>query len=585
MSNFRNKQKTRSGGQPQRNTENISGGRITKWLHLGTLVDDKYLIEAELGYSSSGIVYRACDKRVYDRPVILKVFHHEFVEDEELLKIFRHESEILSRVDHPAIVKVYDIGNLNDGKPYLVMEFVKGETLCSRIRPGGVSFDFATQILHQLGEALETAHTEGIYHRNLKPEDIILHKLSSGTEHAKIIDFGIAKIPELYSATSETVCKLDEAVLYMSPEQLEKGQISTAGNIFSLAVIAYELLTGTRPFNFDSYKNQSKAIAQVLIMQQKGVYIRPKDIRPRITEAAQNAIIKALSYEIDNRQKSIKEFTEELVPALITVETPSFQEGSQPSSPLILKRKQFNLIGESEKSEHLPTKESIPVLKIIGFSILIALVIGGAIVWPKFFRKDVTTPPEIVNTEKKDWRTFTYWMVVQKNPKLYPNSKPFRLPGDIIFEQGYRARLYLNSQQSGYLYILNEGPITANGLPQYIMIFPKTTLNGSSAQISANQEIQIPNKNWLIFDSEEGTEKFWFICSARSIQELEAVKSVVNQRDKGVISNLDHIKLVQSLLARFSKQKTEIERDDENKMTIVRSRDEIFVNLLKIEHH
>ena len=167
-------------------------------------LDGRYHIEKELGHGGIGIVYRARALKLVDKPVVVKVLLEKSLQSEWAVRKFQHEKEALARVDHPGIVGIIDTGELPDGKPYIVMEFIDGETLRSviRQRPEGADLERAARLIEQVGQALTAAHAEGIIHRDLKPENIMIKKLASGREQVKIIDFGIAKVRDSQVASS-----------------------------------------------------------------------------------------------------------------------------------------------------------------------------------------------------------------------------------------------------------------------------------------------------------------------------------------------------------------------------------------------
>jgi class 3 adenylate cyclase len=194
----------------------------------------------------------------------------------------------------------------------------------------------------------------------------------------------------------------------------------------------------------------------------------------------------------------------------------------------------------------------------------------------------VTPTPPITPSEE---RQLSYWIDVQKYRGGVPYERPFRLGSEINFERDYRIRLNFISTQPGFLYIFNEGPVKVNGLPSYNMLFPTPTSNSGRAELSPNQLVKLPERNWLRFDDEEGTEKFWLIFAKQSIPELEAVKGVVNERDLGVVTDPAQIKAVQNFINNHSTNVPQIKKDDENKLTKVIVSGEFLVSLLKLEHH
>ena len=155
----------------------------------------------------------------------------------------------------------------------------------------GWTLERSALILRQIGAALYDVHKKGIFHRDLKPDNIMLQVLGNGTELVKIVDFGIAKVKDSVVAPSTVNNVSVGTLLYMSPEQLRGGQrITAASDIYSMAVIAYEMVTARRPFNPASGP-------QLLEMHCEGVRVRPVDLRTNLSLEAQAIILRALSFE------------------------------------------------------------------------------------------------------------------------------------------------------------------------------------------------------------------------------------------------------------------------------------------------
>lgn len=277
----------------------------------GRIVGGRYLIERELGRGGIGTVYLARDKPdLMSRPVVVKVLHEQSLKSEWVVRKFRQEVESLTRLDDPGIVGIIDAGSLPDGAPYLVMHFVEGVSLRKEIRPSGMGFERAADIVRQIGRTLTTAHEKGIIHRDLKPENVMLRPMTDGGVQVKVIDFGIAKVKNSLAGPSTiTGAGVAGTIGYMSPEQLGAQKITPASDVYALGVLAYEMLTGIRPFN-------PETAFQLLEMQRGGVRVGPKDLRPAVPEAAQRAIFRALSYEPQDRYQQTREFGEALAHAL-----------------------------------------------------------------------------------------------------------------------------------------------------------------------------------------------------------------------------------------------------------------------------
>ena len=276
----------------------------------GVLLDGRYAIKRKLGQGGFGAVYLASDEKMMSRQVVAKILHVEKVGHDWSLKKFQQEVEAMTRIDHPSIVSVLDSGQLADGNPYIVMQYVDGVSLRSQINSEGMDFARAANIVRQIGKALTAAHERGILHRDLKPENIMLQRLDDGDEQVKIIDFGIAKVKDSVVAMSTASNVTVGTIAYMSPEQLCAGNVTATSDVYSFGIIAYEIITGRRPANPDSPY-------QLLELQRSGVRIKPSDLRPSLNAAAEAIILKALSFDPDNRYERARDFGNLLADALL----------------------------------------------------------------------------------------------------------------------------------------------------------------------------------------------------------------------------------------------------------------------------
>lgn len=274
-------------------------------LHPGMVLSGRYLVEKELGRGGIGVVYLAVDRQVASRAVVVKILLEQSYQDEWIKKKFYQEIEALARIDHPAVVTVFDAGEMPDGKPYLVMQYVVGTPLRQHL---GKPMELArvARLVGQISEALEAAHEKGVVHRDLKPENIMIVTTSAGLEEIKVIDFGLAKIQNSKVGESSVVPNVAGSFGYMAPEQLLSRPATTSSDIYSLAVITYEMLTGQRPFLPES-------VFELYEMQRRGVESKPRDLRPELPVAAENYLVKALSFDPSLRPPTVREFGLQMV--------------------------------------------------------------------------------------------------------------------------------------------------------------------------------------------------------------------------------------------------------------------------------
>src|SRR2546423_8596429 len=214
----------------------------------GTTLDSRYSIEKQIGQGGVGIIYLARDQKLHDKPVVIKVLHEKSLQDSWVVQKFQQEKEALARVDHPGVVGILDTGELPDGKPYLVMQYIDGVTLRSQIKPEGMSLERAAEIIRQTGRALSAAHDRGIFHRDLKPENIMLQTFGSGEEQVKIIDFGIAKLKDSVVAPSTMTGATAGTVGFMAPGQLSGRAGAAAAGLFGMGAVAGWVVGGGEPF-------------------------------------------------------------------------------------------------------------------------------------------------------------------------------------------------------------------------------------------------------------------------------------------------------------------------------------------------
>lgn len=545
--------------------------------YLGLVLKDRYLVERVIGRGGLGLVFLARDKQLVNRAVVIKVLIAERGDQRYDLwfqKKFKQEMEALARINHPGVVGVLDTGTMPDGKPFLVMQFVEGKTLRSVMIQQGMDFERVASIVRQMGQALAAAHEKGVYHRDLKPENIMMEELGGGQTQVKLIDFGVARIKDSEVATNVEITWIAGTPPYMAPEQL-RGKPTAESDIYGLSAVAFEMLTGSPPFKAGS-------AVDLYELQREGAITKPRELRGNLPAAAEAALLKALSFNAKDRYKTVLEFTDDLAAALTgaprsaealadqTVTTLHYdaETASAEARPTALDATQIRTDGE-------PAKAPFKIIAVAAGIIVIAVA-----AW--LFTKQKL--PEVVAPVVKP--AFSYWMMVQKYRDAQPYQQPFRLAGELVFENDYHVQLNVGAARSGHLYIINEAPEPVNGLPDYNTLFPSPTSNSGKAELAANQQIRIPETgDGFFFDKDQGTEKLWLVWSSKRLPELEVLKSLANPNDKGHISDPTQIRSVRDLLAKHSAIPSTIAKDEANKVTNVSGSGDVFAYLIKLEHH
>ena len=264
---------------------------------IGKKLDGRYLIESLIGVGGMANVYKGRDVRT-GNAIAVKVLKEEFLGNEELVRRFKNESKAISILDHPNIVKVYDV-SVTDQLQYIVMEYIDGITLKEYLKQRGGALTwkevvhFATQVLG----ALDHAHSKGIVHRDVKPQNIMLQADGS----IKMMDFGIARFSRAQSQTISD--KAIGSVHYISPEQAKGDRTDARTDIYSVGVMLYEMLSGKLPFD-------GSGTVSIAIMQ---ISEKPKplaEVAPNVPEGLRQIAEKAMEKDPDARYQSAAEMLE-----------------------------------------------------------------------------------------------------------------------------------------------------------------------------------------------------------------------------------------------------------------------------------
>lgn len=257
---------------------------------VGNLLDSRYMVTDVIGRGGSACVYRANDV-LLNRAVALKILEDDKNELHINTKSFETEVRAIARLSHPNIVNVFDI-SMEGSIKYIVMECVEGITLSTylkhkKVLPVSEAVSCARQVLR----ALREAHEKGIVHRDIKPQNIMIMK----NGQIKVADFGIARLPDKDSFRMED--RSIGTVHYISPEQAKGGAVDSRSDLYSLAIVMYEMLTGKRPF-------EAAAPSDVVMMQVTETPVRPSEINPELSSELDSLIMRALSKRPENRYES-----------------------------------------------------------------------------------------------------------------------------------------------------------------------------------------------------------------------------------------------------------------------------------------
>lgn len=352
---------------------------------IGQSIKGRYCVTEILKQDDSSIAYLAEDKIIADKEMIVRVLMEEETDD-FLSRIFAEERVSLSHINHPNVASLLDSGELLEGNSFIVTEMVDGFSVREKLE---IMEKFeparAAKIIRQASYALSELHQNGILHRNLKPENIFLTITENNKEQVKITDFAVS---DYFNRRNI------ESVKYLSPEQLEDRLPNLAGDIYALAVIAYEMLTGKYPFQFTNAENLLKA-------QKKGLTAKVSDQPYNLPIAVDKVLEKALSYEPSERFAKARDFGDSLLHALNSAEAGETQAAADinsiPPPDFILSPETNDMSAAREvepRKDNIFTKKTEPAIK--DETDAIATKTPGDLSWEK-------RSPDPVNEGNNSW--------------------------------------------------------------------------------------------------------------------------------------------------------------------------------------
>ncbi|MEQ1604813.1 MAG: protein kinase [Pyrinomonadaceae bacterium] len=366
--------------EPREKRESLLGKKIAT-----------YRIEKLIGAGGMGEVYLAFDEKMR-RNVALKILPAEFGSNDERVRRFEMEARAISKLNHPNIVTIYDVGNA-DGINYIATEFVEGKTLRDLIA-GKFKLRNVMANSIQICDALSAAHAEGIIHRDIKPENIMIRK----DGYAKILDFGVAKLTEF---GPETVLKISHTTkgmiigtpAYMSPAQVSGDPIDLRTDIWSCGVVLYEFLTGKHPFKG---KNRQETFQAILSTDP----LPPSEINPVIPEVLDRVLLKTLEKDPEIGYQTASDLRADL--KRIKRDIDSMASGTHSGS--------YSTIGLSKK-------KGLNRMYIAIVAAATLILIGGLVTWALFFRAGAR--------DRIEWSNATSIPLTDhKGTEFYPSLSP-----------------------------------------------------------------------------------------------------------------------------------------------------------------
>ncbi|MFO0611351.1 MAG: serine/threonine-protein kinase [Polyangiaceae bacterium] len=274
---------------------------------VGKTLAGTYTITRVVGEGGMGRVYEARHQRVGGKRFAIKALHAEYCRNKEVLARFQREAETSSSIVSPNVVEVYDVLFTDDGRPFMVAEFLEGKELGDYIvESGRLSVETAMPIMLQICTGIAAAHAAGVIHRDLKPENVFLVG-DINAPKVKILDFGISKSGDKPGTQLTKTGVIMGTPSFMAPEQARGERVTTAADIYAVGAILYTMLTGRRPFD----KNDPTATLTAVLLEDPP---RPRSLDPSIPEALEAVIQRAMAKAPLDRYASVVELEQHLAP-------------------------------------------------------------------------------------------------------------------------------------------------------------------------------------------------------------------------------------------------------------------------------
>lgn len=346
-----------------------------------------YRIVRQLGEGGMGVVFEAVHEAI-ERRVAIKILHPEYARRPEFIARFFNEARAVNRVDHPGLVQISDYGQQADGSAYIVMEFLKGESLAQRLSRQGSSLPPA-EVIHlgwQLADSLAAAHDKGIIHRDLKPDNVMLVQdphIPRG-ERTKLLDFGIAKLKEPASAQNPktNTNQVMGTPAYMSPEQCAgAGGVDEKSDVYSLGIMLFEMLSGTKPFVAEGF---GQILSMHMFMEPPRLRERAPGVPANLAELVQKLLTKNKANRPTMRQLALQ------LAAMSASAGPPSGPGNHSSrvaekprqsevDPEATRRLAGSTLGYAASQPAIPRKQRLP-LRWAGMGAAALLLVGGVTV-------------------------------------------------------------------------------------------------------------------------------------------------------------------------------------------------------------
>lgn len=553
---------------------------------VGHVLFERFLIERDLSHAAADgncAVYLAKDLKHFCRKVVIKALSQPSAEPPGRPNAFQEVCDALMRLDHPNIEWILETGKLFDGRPYVVTTYTSGQSL-EQILIGDrrLVLERVAHIVESVAEGLGAAHARGILHGDITPESIVVTPQEFEAENVRLTGFGSDSSVSRFT-NSHLEC---ESFFYTAPELMfEDGRATPASDIYSVAAVAYKMLTGDVPFEATDREEMLESIV-------RGIRTRPSVLRTDLPINAEAILLSALQYKAVMRPRDVRAFGLELANELREGgRYPMASKQTKVEIPTIViadTTRDIEVETRSEEISRAPkrrfTQKATAIVsdKAIAWSLII-LLLAGALSIPigQTILEEGQKPSAVSSIIKKPAdarlpREIKY-SIEGQGIKNYGSSGSQPIPQN-SFVNGGEYRMTFEADSPGNAYVLSEAA-DEQGRTIYNVLYPQSKVNGGSAALEPKQ--QVKTRAGTVTEP-RGTEIVWLVWTVGKQDDLESARRSALEAD-GVVRSENDVQKVKHFLERNKNNKLDVRHDDADQQTILNGSGDRIVYRIELE--
>lgn len=558
---------------------------------VGRVLYERFLIERDLSDRASGgncSSYLAKDLRHFCRKVVVRALTQPPTEREGPSNAFQDVCDTLMRLDHPNIEWILETGRLFDGRPYAVTTYTAGQTLSQILRGDRrLVLDRVAHIVESVAEALGAAHSEEILHWDVAPANIVITLREREAESVRLTGFGSAWPADSAPSRFANIHLGCESLLYTAPELLaEDGRETPASDIYSLAAVAYRMLTGEVPFKATDREDLIESV-------KLGLQVWPSDLRTDLRADAEAILLSGLQFRAVMRPRDARLFGHDLADALRDGAY-HFKTSRQIKAGVAVKSDTL-AISEAPVSsaDEMPSGESkkrsaqkpaaVVSDRAIAWSLII-LLLAGALSIPigKTIRDDEQRAAAVSSMAKKPAdtrlpREIRYSFDGQNIKNLTATGFQPTLQNSLVKSGEYK--LTFESDSAGNAYLFSEAD--EQGRTVYNVLYPLPKVNDGSAHIEPRQQAKSRTGS---FSETRNSEIVWLVWTAGKQDDLESARRSALEAD-GIVRNENDVQKLKHFLERNKNNKLDVRKEDADLQTVLNGSGDKIVHRIELEHN